>query len=738
MKIEINIDIPTPPFTKFLPHVLLGVWLILIGVGIWQHAAKAVQPPVYDTLTYYQKAKNFWTTVYEGKLINPFNIAPTFRPPGTIVMSYPFGFSEDFHAFYFRSVFFPALCLVFAVYIAGYSRKMDNKDTWNLAVLAIFLSTLPMFYHFERSENIPSPAIWGLVDSFLAGVAALSTAALLRSVKTFSMRWLFAAVCLAGFCLLIKPSGSLVMGLTGGSWLLMMLVQLKFAGDTGKGSREIKRLIINGLIMIAVVYSCLLAASVFLGYLSKENISFGKAAIRIMQQEMKLTFPLLLKMMRISLGYVLPLFWLIIVVLSISYRDKIRLYGNSLGIPALSILLAIFYVAVGFWFWIFASGGVTQVRYFFPFPLMAIVVVIPVVFQVFAAVPSRLKFLLQLLLLVPAVNMMVMLWSPQPSPAWQKFSGVNLSTGLYRDEINQAKSLVDQLRKEGSSRALYSFYSDAATAAFESVGTFERVLHPSEPVFITRLPVDWQRPAVIRLDDMLTSEYVLFTPVRDPSAKAALLRLTSPKNFGEEQLLFQAIFSDLTEAEGVRTVSETKVRLLKIVNSRQLWTALEERLKKYSWRPVYVEANAGRWFGPGDLGEVLKQPATAVKKVAFDEKYKVHALSLVRDKKDIVIRVWWEQTKSGADKQWYMFFHLVDDKGNILYNQQVLLADRIPVDKDRFIQRDTITFRGVDNALARSLAFGIYSPASSSFLHADTGVRDWNNRRVIAPLPKNL
>jgi len=171
-----EIEASKQSFAPFLPHIILGIWLVLIGAGIRQHTARAVQPPIYDALTYFQKAKNFWGTVYEGKLVNPFNIAPSFRPPGTIVMSYPLGFSTDFRPFYFRSVFLPILCVVFAVYAAGYSRIMGNSEKWDLACLAMFLTTIPMFHHFERAKDIPSPLIWGLVDNFLAGVAALSVA----------------------------------------------------------------------------------------------------------------------------------------------------------------------------------------------------------------------------------------------------------------------------------------------------------------------------------------------------------------------------------------------------------------------------------------------------------------------------------------------------------------------------------------------------------------------------------
>ncbi len=47
------------------------LWLIFLGVMIWQHAAKSVQPPLYDPLSYMQKAMSFWEAVEKKTPINP-------------------------------------------------------------------------------------------------------------------------------------------------------------------------------------------------------------------------------------------------------------------------------------------------------------------------------------------------------------------------------------------------------------------------------------------------------------------------------------------------------------------------------------------------------------------------------------------------------------------------------------------------------------------------------------------
>lgn len=164
-------------------HLILVVWLSFIACFVWQHVKSSEQPPIYDAASYFWKAKNFWANMKQPRIANPLNTEPSVRPPGTVLMSYPFGFNPDFHGFYFRSVFIPILCLVFAVYIAGWSSKMTVTRHWSIAIISIFLSTLPLFYHFEFiGRGGKSPVYWGMVDSFFAGVAAVSVAAFLKSI----------------------------------------------------------------------------------------------------------------------------------------------------------------------------------------------------------------------------------------------------------------------------------------------------------------------------------------------------------------------------------------------------------------------------------------------------------------------------------------------------------------------------------------------------------------------------
>ena len=210
---------------EWLPHIIVSLWLVFVAVTLWSHASRAQLPPVYDAFTYFAKAFNVWNGLHAKFMVNPLNAAPSIRPPGTVLMSFPFGFSADFRPFFFRSVFVPILCFVTALYLAAFDREKSSSYQWNLAIMAIFISALPFFYHFELSDLLPSADYWGLVDSFLAGVAALAAGASVRSLRRRSFKWWMIAVAFAAFTLLIKPAGAVVMGAIDLAWGCALLIE---------------------------------------------------------------------------------------------------------------------------------------------------------------------------------------------------------------------------------------------------------------------------------------------------------------------------------------------------------------------------------------------------------------------------------------------------------------------------------------------------------------------------------
>src|ERR1700682_3027436 len=112
-------------------HLVVLLWIVLLSALIWHRASVSEQLPISDAFEYYAKAKHFWDAVYSSQPSTAFDVEPTFRPVGTVLMSYPFGFNEDPRPFYFRSVFFGVVALFIAVFVAATSSaRRAHSGNW--------------------------------------------------------------------------------------------------------------------------------------------------------------------------------------------------------------------------------------------------------------------------------------------------------------------------------------------------------------------------------------------------------------------------------------------------------------------------------------------------------------------------------------------------------------------------------------------------------------------------------
>jgi hypothetical protein len=145
---------------KFWPEAFVIVWLAFLAFAVWQKASQADVPPCYDAFTYYVKAQAVWEVLsHHGGLKELLNAAPTVRPPATVLVSYPFGFTTDFHGFLFRTVIIPILLLTAAVYVATWHRGNTQPLRVLTAALAITLTTFGGFWYFRVAGNW-GPSRW--------------------------------------------------------------------------------------------------------------------------------------------------------------------------------------------------------------------------------------------------------------------------------------------------------------------------------------------------------------------------------------------------------------------------------------------------------------------------------------------------------------------------------------------------------------------------------------------------
>jgi hypothetical protein len=730
----------------FLTHILqahkqllvLLLWLIFIGWFMWQHAQQSLQPPIHDASNYYLKAYNFWTEVHQHKQFNPFNTEPVFRPPGTILMSYPFGFDTKYQGFYFRSIFLPIVLLSLAVIISSYRSELNSRSKWHLVLVAGFLSSLPCFYYFDVSAELPAPVYWGLVDNFLAGVAALAIATTIRSIWTKSIIWLGLAAIISSLCLLIKPAGVLIMMLIGLIWFGLTLLQLKSVWHTPDERKSTILWLLWGIVIFAIPYLIVLTGSFESKYLSSDTLAFGSAAIVIMQTELIPSWSMLLGAIHMGLGYPFVIWFIIMILLVSPYFWKTSIAALSWTKPSLIALAVASCITLvfGIWFWIFGSGGVNQIRYFIPFVLMASILALPAILTVVPTMSDRALMLLSMLMIAPVINMAMLLPQDNASMEWQKWTGVNLTSGVSDPVLDQAQNFVTTIKHEGRNVTLFSMSLGIADSDFQSVFDYAHIAKRPMPIVSILRPVDWQRPSTYRKQEMLDADYWLFQPVRNMGIMQTVLATSLINDLDQETSLFQAWATGLTTKDGVSIVSDTpSARVVRITDPALLESAFDALVAKHHWRSTFIDANPERRFSETELQATLALNPPVLENITFGDQFYLRAVSVSRKEEDVTVRFWWKPLTPLLEKNWFLFIHSIDDQGKIVFNNQVSTRFTRPLSSlDGEFLSEQITFKNPQRNGTHRLAIGFYRPNQPSPI-ANKGTRDWNNQRVIIPLP---
>lgn len=725
----------------WLPHFIVIAWLLFLGLMIWQHVLNSAQPPIYDSLSYMQKAINFWQAIDGGRFVNPFNVDPTSRPPGTILMSYPFGFTPDYHGFLFRSVFLPILCVVFAVYIAAGSAHL-RPDGWKVASTAILLTTLPMFYHLELVGKFTQPVHWGLVDNFQAGIAAMAAAAAVRSLTNRSLCWLTFSLLLATFTLFVKPSGLMVMAMLAVIWILVTALESKCMRTQGETLQGNRRYILLGSMSAVLVFGVAIALCASSKYISQQNLFYAQQALVVMKSELAVPLSELFRLFHASSGEAIVI-WiigtLVCLLMPIAVASNVRALG---GIPVRikSLIVSCLIVwCLGGWYWLIVQSGGNQIRYFYPFMLMGIVLLIPVAIHVWKNSPYIINMLFLIVSLLPAINLAALLIQNSPSDSWQKVSGVNVSVGKGRDIAAQANEFIQKLRKHNIRPKLYSFSTGVPGAVFENIGMFEEMVRPVQPIFNVQRPIDWTRGFVVRRNEILASEYILIPKIDEKTAQRQMM-LRNINNFNDESNIFQAWLTGLDKRAGIQIISESsELRLLNIYDQSRFQEHLDKFIASRSWRREFIRATQPIWWSTAAINDYDKN--AEVSNITFGGVYQLQNLRLDYLNKGVKVEIWWKKSKNElAHINRKMFFHLIDDAGNIIYNNEISLYPYDPPGSDRTWRYDSVEFPlALANKKISGMAFGVFHPDTGDFLLADSyPKRDWEGRRVLVPITKEL
>ena len=723
---------------RHLPAVTVFVWLAFVAWATWEHIQTSGQPLIHDAITYWLKAKNLWAAVAHGQWVSPLDVEPTTRPPGTVLMSYPFGFEESPKGFLFRSVFLGSALTAFAVFLVARALPPNGTRAWDVACVALFLSGLPMHFHFEWSSASNSPGYWGLTDCFLAGVAALAGAAAILGAVRRSWGWTALAALLSALCFLTKPAGALIVVTVTCAWFVIVLARGWVARCRSESRVPDWRTLGMGAIVFGAVCGSVLLAGFESRYFSAENLAYGDRVLKVMRWP-TVDSSQLNTMIHSSFGYPFIIAFATAVVAGI---DRLRLRvkaptGEQRALAIGGLLAGFGYLAAGFWFWFIKTGG-SQVRYFYPFALMAAISIIPLAFLALHGVSRQTRFVVRAFLLLPPLGVALLLAHPDPPRAWQRLAGVNLAAQRANPDVALGRRALDAVRQDGRGVTLYAVNS-GDNVVIESLWLFEDAAHPELPNIRVKRSFDWERNvATFLLAGIGEASFILSPYVREPAERKRPLAAGSVESYVAEQQLFEAWFSELGPKEGVEVFGETaNLRLLRVVDQERFGRALEDLRRSRQWRPEFLAANPHTWWNREELSALLAGRHVAANGVGFDGLFRIEALTLQREGDLAHIDFWWSEEKKPPPREWFFFAHTVEGGGTILGNVQVRLEYHVPHARERPLRFDSLTVPIAASGAAKAIAFGIFRLESGQAhpLVADSGNRDWDNHRVVVPLP---
>jgi len=565
---------------------------VILSIGVWKHVRKSEQPPLYDAITYVAKAKAFWDMVASGHWTNPLDLQPVPRPPGTILMSYPFGFSEDFKGFLARSILLPVLLFVAALYVAASRLRMSPAEHLDFAAVVLILASLPCFYHFEAADGINSPTYWGLVDSFLAAVAALAFATGYRAVQNGSRLLLAFASLLTGLCLMIKPAGVIVAVV-----IVTLLVIIKIIDDINRpGGRLFSLQLLWFVIVLSVGTVLLLVAATKSQYLSRETFQWGNQAMTILRTEFRFAPSLE------NLNTVLhPAFGMNVIVLGTAATiAAIRVCAEGARtrdlrytlVALLNLALTTFVLAVGAFFWL-VYADLSQVRYYYPFAFVSLILL--AIFLLNAIRARSAPFTRSLLYGSAAIlfgGLTLMLYLRHADTSWQQAYGVNLTSSRHREERFLADLLLQRARTAEHDLKVYAMDLGWDFGAIASDGIAAKVMKSDEPTFAVSFPVDWQRASTVHLKDLVASDYILFHPIADNDRRQSLLTGRDTGDLLAEIATIGAWLTEVNEDSGLKQLA-TGTRTLKQVVDRDLFArSVAKWAATVSWREVFTKENS--------------------------------------------------------------------------------------------------------------------------------------------------
>jgi hypothetical protein len=586
-------------FVKTAPDLLGRLWarVFLISVlGIFcaaaiHKASLAVAPPVYDAVSYYWKAITSLRAIQAGEWFTLMGTEPSLRPPGFLLLNGIFGIDRDvfnFRGFLALNMILPVLLWSAACWVAIPLRARNHGLPWRKSIMVASLALLPMFLQFEYDETIRHASYWGLQDTVLAATAGLSIAFLLRSQQTMRLFPCMAGFALAGFSILIKPAGVLVMLCASGVWCAESLLRCIFSRNA---LRRRKRLLYfaKGIAVGLPLQAAFLLVAVFSPYLSKQIIQASLTSQAVVLDLMQaFSIPHLLgQLMLSSIGPV----WALVFLVSVTASVVVLLRRPSIHSFLLLLRVAfgvLIFAAAACW-WLLLAGPVD--RYMLPFVAIPIVLALPACWFAWNhAAPKKLAIGISgSLCAIACLQAALVSWPLPVSKKFQEALGVSLGTGGHADSVAAARFIVassQNLDKPVVVLRLDSHYSLGFIGSWLLIQNLE-----SGEKFQNAAPFEWKFDNVFSRAQVLSADFIVMDKSKALPFPKAGYEVVS---FDKEVRVFTSWIAVLDQADGVAREAFGDIEVLRVADRTKLAASFDKLVHErgYHWRDEFVEVNA--------------------------------------------------------------------------------------------------------------------------------------------------
>ncbi|MGB7759996.1 MAG: hypothetical protein WBL61_09215 [Bryobacteraceae bacterium] len=693
-------------------------------------------------MAYYTKGAMVWREWSDGRLANPLNVGPTSRPPGTMLLSSPLGFSPDFRAFFFRSIYFPVVVFVLGFWVLAESQVRQPRQRWANLVGSLVLASLPMFYQFERNSAFRSPYDWGYVDCFLGALASLAAALLIVSAQRRSVGLAAMGVATAALTLLVKPAGLALFPVFGLLWVTELLAANWPILAGWRESRVLRRYSIWTTLLFVVILGATTVECFRSEYLSRTNLRIGYYGQKIVIDMFKNVslWNLAAHQVQSSFGW----HWFcasVTAALFLAGAVVVRVSRRSMCREDFRFLAALATLCFGVFWWVKFAGPV-MIRYLYPFLMVFGVVLLTGILKAAdPMLPRWARRALAVSCVAPIGVIVTLLFMGAPPLQWQSLVGVNLSTGQFRQEVEMGDLLVDQARQQGRDLKIYVIPGDERPGVVESEGIYRSLLHPEAPTLRIQRPNDWIHAIMVRRREFVQADFLLFYPVRDANRLQSLLAQRGVDGPAAESAVFSAWLTQASEEQGLQTVLESDLRLVRVIDRAKLDDAFGQLVARHDWRDVFAAENSEPALLTRDaLVSAVARSVSGSRDIRFGGRFLLRGVLFTPKDKDLQVELFWESLAEQPLK-YFVFVHLVDPSGKMLtqadYEQSPGARTAPRLAKAGEVWRDSVQLSADQLKGVTGIAFGIWEPPGT-FLPPDRGDRDWDNRRLILPVPQDL